>query len=63
LPFVVDLGQNRAAQLDPAGAWKRAEMEERMGHTFQNGTSMLDIIAEAEATTIDGPVKVHDWAA
>lgn len=53
----------RAAQLDPAGAWKRAELEDRMGHTFQNGTSMLDIIAEAEEATAAGvEVKASNWA-
>jgi 3'-phosphoadenosine 5'-phosphosulfate sulfotransferase (PAPS reductase)/FAD synthetase len=54
----------RAAQLDPEGAWKRALMEERMGHSFRLGLSMLDIIAEAEATPVGTePVVVHDWAA
>lgn len=44
----------RAAQLDPEGAAKRAELEERMGHTFQNGTSMRQIIAMAEEATARG---------
>lgn len=52
----------RAAQLDPRGARKRAELEDRMGHTFQNGTSMHDIIAEAEAATARGEVvKASNW--
>jgi len=53
----------RAAQLNPAGAWKRAELEDRMGHTFQNGTSMLEIIIEAEAATARGEtVRAGNWA-
>lgn len=81
----------RAAQLDPAGALKRARLEDkfqarraaramacllfaqaapqaagmaltclkwalRSGHTFKNGLSMYDIIAEAEALTARGEV-------
>ena len=52
----------RAAQLNPAGARVRAEVEDRIGHTFQNGTSMHDIIAEAEAATAAGiTVKASNW--
>ena len=50
-----------AARLDPDGAERRARMEERMGHTFRNGLSLREIIAEAK--TITGPVTVEDWAA
>src|ERR1035437_7676364 len=50
----------RAAQLDPQGAQKRADMEIRMGHTFKKGMSMAQIIAlAAEAES----VKVENWAA
>jgi 3'-phosphoadenosine 5'-phosphosulfate sulfotransferase (PAPS reductase)/FAD synthetase len=83
----------RAAQLDPAGALKRARLEDkfqvqraaralaclllaqadpqaagmaltcikralRSGHTFKNGLSMYDVIAEAEALTARGEVAV-----
>lgn len=52
----------RAAQLDPKGAAKRAALEIKMGHTFQNGTSMADIIAGAEAATAAGiTVKASNW--
>jgi 3'-phosphoadenosine 5'-phosphosulfate sulfotransferase (PAPS reductase)/FAD synthetase len=52
----------RAAQLDPSGAKERADLEDRMGHTFQNGTSMHTIIAEAEAATAAGiAVKASNW--
>ena len=52
----------RAAQLDPRGARKRADLEDKMGHTFQNGTSMHQIIAEAEAATAAGTaVKASNW--
>ncbi len=57
----------RAAQLDPEGAWARAELEDRMGHRFRQDLSMLDIIELAEQA---GPVdasgagcQVEDWAA
>lgn len=50
-----------AARLDPAGAERRAGMEDRMGHTFRKGMPMRDIIAEAK--TASGPVAVEDWAA
>jgi 3'-phosphoadenosine 5'-phosphosulfate sulfotransferase (PAPS reductase)/FAD synthetase len=53
----------RAAQLNPAGARVRAELEIRMDHTFQNGRSMADIIAKAEAATAAGiKVKAGNWA-
>jgi 3'-phosphoadenosine 5'-phosphosulfate sulfotransferase (PAPS reductase)/FAD synthetase len=51
----------RAAQLDPEGAWRRALMEDRMGHRFRDGESMRDIIAAAQAAR--GPVTAEDWAA
>lgn len=51
----------RAAQLDPAGALRRAEMEDRMGHAFKKDLSMRDIIAAADAA--GGPVAVDNWAA
>ncbi len=51
-----------AAQHHPAGAEKRAQLEERMGHTFQNGRSMRDIITTARAAgAVGAPAK--DWAA
>jgi hypothetical protein len=50
-----------AAQLNPAGARKRAELEARMGHTFKNGQSMAGIIAKAEAAP--KAATVEDWAA
>jgi 3'-phosphoadenosine 5'-phosphosulfate sulfotransferase (PAPS reductase)/FAD synthetase len=59
----------RAAQLDPEGAWKRAFLEDKMGHTFRQGLSMLDIIAAAEqagpvaVTGTQGCTAVEDWAA
>lgn len=53
----------RAAQLNPAGAQARAELELRMGHTFQNGRSMADIIAKAKAATERGEsVRAGNWA-
>lgn len=52
----------RAAQLRPALAWKKAEMEDRMGHTIGDGHySMLDIIEAAE--TAPEPVAVAGWEA
>lgn len=36
-----------AARLDPEGARKRAELEERMGHRFRNDVSMREIATEA----------------
>lgn len=50
-----------AARLDPDGAERRAEMEERMGHRFRNDLAMRDIVAEAK--TAPGPAAVEDWAA
>lgn len=45
----------RAAQLDPAGAAKRAAMEQEMGHTISmSGTPFTEIIAEAERLTAQG---------
>lgn len=51
----------RAAQLDPAGAEQRAQLEEKMGHTFRRDVTMRAIIAEA-AVTPAGTV-VPDWQA
>jgi hypothetical protein len=54
----------KAAQLLPERAAKRAELEQRMGHTFQNGRSMAQIIAKAAAATSAGEdVTARDWAA
>ena len=50
-----------ASRLDPAGAERRAGMEDRMGHAFRKGMRMRDIVAEAK--TASGPVTVEDWAA
>ncbi len=51
-----------AARLHPGRAERRAQLEERMGHTFQNGRSMREIIAKARAA---GPARkpAADWAA
>lgn len=43
-----------AARLDPAGARRRAELSDRMGHAFQHSSSLWDVIAEAEAR---GPIN------
>ncbi|MBO2464037.1 phosphoadenosine phosphosulfate reductase domain-containing protein [Actinomadura violacea] len=43
-----------SARLDPDGARARAELSDRMGHSFQLGLNLWDIIAEAEAR---GPVS------
>jgi 3'-phosphoadenosine 5'-phosphosulfate sulfotransferase (PAPS reductase)/FAD synthetase len=51
----------RAAQLDPEGARKRAELERRMGHTFRKDLSMAQIIELAQASP--SRVTVEDWAA
>jgi 3'-phosphoadenosine 5'-phosphosulfate sulfotransferase (PAPS reductase)/FAD synthetase len=54
-----------AAQLDPAGAWERAQVEDDMGHTFKNGASMLDVIELAEqrpALRVVDPAKPNDLA-
>lgn len=53
----------RAAQLNPDLAWEYAELEDRIGHTFQNGRSMLEILEEAEATPAAEPGTVADWNA
>lgn len=49
----------RAAQLDPEGARRRADMEQRMGHQLRLGLPMQAIIAKAQAET--SPVPVTDW--
>jgi hypothetical protein len=51
-----------AAQLHPGRAERRAQLEERMGHTFQNGRSMREIIAKARAAG-PAPERAADWAA
>jgi hypothetical protein len=51
----------RAAQLDPEGARKRAELERSMGHTFRKDLSMAQVIKLAQASP--GRVTVEDWAA
>jgi 3'-phosphoadenosine 5'-phosphosulfate sulfotransferase (PAPS reductase)/FAD synthetase len=51
----------RAAQLRPVLAAEYAAVEVRIGHTFQNGRSMADIIKLAEATP--EPVAVAPWNA
>lgn len=51
----------RAAQLRPDLAAEYARVEERIGHTFQNGRSMADIIAKAE--TRPTPVEIEGWNA
>lgn len=53
----------RAAQLDPAGARRRAELEARMGHDFKHGLPMREIIAAAEAAPAPAPVTVEGWRA
>jgi 3'-phosphoadenosine 5'-phosphosulfate sulfotransferase (PAPS reductase)/FAD synthetase len=50
-----------AARLDPGGAERRAQMEERTGHTFRHGLPMRAIITEARAA--GAPATVEDWAA
>lgn len=50
-----------AAQLDPEGAQRRADLEVRMGHDFRQGLPMRAIIAAARAAA--GPAAVEDWAA
>lgn len=53
----------RAAQIDPEGARKRAEAEDRMGHRFNRAWSMRDVIADAEAATARGEIVVATtWA-
>jgi len=51
-----------AAQLHPERAERRAQLERRMGHTFQNGRSMREIIAKARAAG-PAPVRAADWSA
>jgi 3'-phosphoadenosine 5'-phosphosulfate sulfotransferase (PAPS reductase)/FAD synthetase len=51
----------RAAQLDPEGALRRADMEQRMGHQFRLGLPMQAIIARAQASA--SPVPVTNWQA
>jgi 3'-phosphoadenosine 5'-phosphosulfate sulfotransferase (PAPS reductase)/FAD synthetase len=49
-----------AAQLDPDGARRRAELETAMGHQFRVDVSMAEIIADARAAAA---VLAEDWAA
>lgn len=51
----------RAAQLDPEGARRRADLETRMGHRFRLDLSMHEIITLAASTL--GAAPVEDWAA
>lgn len=51
----------RAAQLDPDGALRRADLEEQMGHQFRRDISMREIITAAQATPAARPVA--DWMA
>lgn len=51
----------RAAQLRPTLAADYAGVEARIGHSFQQGLSMADIIAAAAIT--DTPQPISDWAA
>jgi 3'-phosphoadenosine 5'-phosphosulfate sulfotransferase (PAPS reductase)/FAD synthetase len=50
----------RAAQLDPHGARRRADLEGRMGHQFRADISMREIITLAQNTP---PRPADDWAA
>jgi 3'-phosphoadenosine 5'-phosphosulfate sulfotransferase (PAPS reductase)/FAD synthetase len=51
----------RAAQLDPQGARRRADMEQRMGHQFRLGLPMRAIIARAQGSP--AAVPVTGWEA
>jgi hypothetical protein len=53
----------RAAILDPEGAMGRAELEQRMGHQFQPGQSMADIIAASRGLTLTPAPPARTWAA
>jgi 3'-phosphoadenosine 5'-phosphosulfate sulfotransferase (PAPS reductase)/FAD synthetase len=53
----------RAAILDPAGAARRAELEERMGHKFRADLSMAEIVKTARPLTIQTAPQARDWAA
>jgi 3'-phosphoadenosine 5'-phosphosulfate sulfotransferase (PAPS reductase)/FAD synthetase len=50
----------RAAQLDPEGAQRRADMERQMDHSFKVDLGMPEIIRRAQAS---GPVVAEGWAA
>jgi 3'-phosphoadenosine 5'-phosphosulfate sulfotransferase (PAPS reductase)/FAD synthetase len=50
----------KAAQLEPELAQTYVELEEEIGHTFQNGRSMREIVEEARNTTV---TTVEDWSA
>lgn len=52
----------RAAQLRPELAQEYADLEARIGHTFQSGRSMAEIIAEAKALG-DTPIEITNWSA
>lgn len=49
----------RAAQLDPAGIMRRAEQEERMGHTFKKKMTAIEIAVEADTA---GPVTAESFS-
>lgn len=51
----------RAAQLDPDGARRRADLEAAMGHQFRADVSMAQILTEAHASAT--PAHVSGWAA
>lgn len=53
----------RAAILDPDGAMRRAELEQRMDHQFQPGQSMADIIAASRGLTLATAPPAATWAA
>src|SRR6185437_10786523 len=53
----------RSALLDPAGAARRADLEQRMGHQFRQNLSMADIIQAARGLTLDTAPPAVTWAA
>jgi 3'-phosphoadenosine 5'-phosphosulfate sulfotransferase (PAPS reductase)/FAD synthetase len=48
-----------SAKLNPELAVEYAELEERIGHTIQNGTNMREIIAAAQCGA--APTKIEGW--
>jgi 3'-phosphoadenosine 5'-phosphosulfate sulfotransferase (PAPS reductase)/FAD synthetase len=53
----------RSALLDPAGAARRADLEQRIGHQFRQNLSMADIIEAARGLTLDTAPPAVTWAA
>jgi 3'-phosphoadenosine 5'-phosphosulfate sulfotransferase (PAPS reductase)/FAD synthetase len=53
----------RAALLDPAGAARRADLEQRIGHQFRQDLSMADILQAARGLTLDIAPPAVTWAA